>query len=113
MTVVDQKNGLDNFYEVIQQAAQNWGDKTALIFDDMNEKYSFNEVKERAEHYASILTGLGIKKGNKVALMMPHLSSFPFSLLGLGWIGGVTVPLNNRYQAFDAQNQINHSEATL
>jgi len=113
MSVVNQKNGLDNFYEVIQQAAQNWGDKTALIFDDTNEKYSFNEVKERAEHYASILTGLGIKKGDKVALMMPNISSFPFSWLGLGLIGGVTVPLNYRYQAFDAKYQINHSEAKL
>ncbi len=113
MTRTNQRTELDNVYQVMEQAANRWGDKTALIFDDTNEKYTFHEVKERAEHYASVLVGLGIEKGDKVVLMMPNVSSFPFSWLGLGLIGGVTIPLNYRYQAFDAKYQINHSEAKL
>lgn len=115
MVQVHAKEGLDlqNVEEVLTRAAEKWGDKTALIFDETSEKFSFNEVKERVEKFAALLQKLGIKHGDKVALMLPNVPEFPITWLATGLLGATTVPLNYRYQKFDASYVLEHSESKL
>lgn len=104
---------LPNIHNVLHHAVVNWGDKTAMIFDETNEVYSFAEVKEHAEKYAAVFQKLGVQIGDKVALMLQNVSAFPFSWLANGLIGATTVPLNYRYQIFDARYVLAHSETKL
>src|SRR5690625_4959337 len=104
---------LQNVHQVINRAAQKWGDKTAIIFDETEETFSFNEVKDHAEDLAALFIELGIEKQDKVALMLPNVSAFPLSWLALGLIGAVAVPLNYRYQSFDATYLLKHSESKV
>src|SRR5690625_3551930 len=104
---------LQNVHQVINRAAQKWGDKTAIIFDETEETFSFNEVKDHAEDLAALFIELGINKQDKVALMLPNVSAFPLSWLALGLIGAVAVPLNYRYQSFDATYLLKHSESKV
>src|SRR5699024_9082257 len=104
---------LKNIQNVLDRASNNWGDKTAIIYDETHEQYSFHDVKIMSEKYAAILSKLGINKNDKVAIMLPNIPSFTFSWLATGIIGAVTVPLNYRYQKFDASYVIEHSESKL
>lgn len=113
MTLDKVMSDFPNILNVLSFAADNWGDKTAIIFDETNEDYSFNEVKAYAEKYAVIFRKLGIQPGDKVALMLENVSAFPFSWLANGLIGATTVPLNYRYQIFDARYVLAHSESKL
>lgn len=102
-----------NFQEVLTRAATRWGGKTSLIFDETNESYTFEEVKAKAYDYATVLEKLGVKKSDKVGLMLQNVSAFPFTWLAIGLLGATAVPLNYRYQSFDAKYVIEHSEAKL
>ncbi|MFD2131837.1 AMP-binding protein [Pseudogracilibacillus auburnensis] len=104
---------IKNVHHLIIRAAEKWGNKTALLFDETEESFSFHEVKKNAEHMASILTKLGINTGDKVAIMLQNVPEFPFTWLASGLIGAVTVPLNYRYQTFDASYIIHHSESKV
>jgi len=104
---------LKNVKEVVDRAAKKWGDKTALIFDETKQRFSFKEVKHKVEQFAAMLKELGIKEKDKVALMLPNVPEFPFTWLATGLLGATTVPLNYRYQNFDASYVLEHSESKL
>lgn len=106
-------NSLNTVREVLENASQKWPNKTALLFDAVDLSYTFSEVKENAENYAAVFKQVGVNKGDKVALMLPNTQHFPFSWLGLGLLGSVTVPLNTRYQETDAAYVIDNSESKL
>lgn len=103
----------NTFYDVLNNAADKWPDKPALIFDYPKNEITYSELKKLTEKMALVLKSYDIKKGDKVAVMLPNILEFPVSWLGLGLIGGVIVPLNTRYQKFDAAYLLEHSEAKL
>lgn len=78
---------LKNVKEVVDRAAKKWGDKTALIFDETKQRFSFKEVKHKVEQFAAMLKELGIKEKDKVALMLPNVPEFPFTWLATGLLG--------------------------
>lgn len=104
---------MQTIHEVLVRGEERWGNKTALIFDAINESFTFKEVKKKAEEIAVVFEIMGIKPGDKVSLMVPNIPSFPFSWLALGLIGAVMVPMNTRYQLFDAAYLMEHSESKV
>jgi long-chain acyl-CoA synthetase len=46
---------------------------------------------------ASLQKRLGVKKGDRIALMLPNLLQFPIALLGIWKAGGIAIPLNPTY----------------
>jgi long-chain acyl-CoA synthetase len=67
-------------------------DKIALIFD--NKSFSYQQLDELANRVANGLRGLGIKKGDRVALFLPNIPEFVISYLGILKIGAVVVSVN-------------------
>ena len=55
---------------------------------------SYAELDEMTSRYARGFAGLGIGRGDHVAMMMPNCPEFLFALWGLGKLGAVAVPLN-------------------
>jgi crotonobetaine/carnitine-CoA ligase len=54
---------------------------------------------------------LGVKKGDRVCLMLPNTPEFIYSWFGLAKIGAAMVPINTSFKATEAQYVVNHSEA--
>jgi crotonobetaine/carnitine-CoA ligase len=55
---------------------------------------SYAELDEMTSRYANGFAGLGIGRGDHVAMMLPNCPEFLFALWGLGKLGAVAVPLN-------------------
>jgi carnitine-CoA ligase len=68
------------------------GDRTWLIFGD--QRYSYAQAHDLSNRYANGFRGLGIRKGDHVAVMMANCPEFIWTIWGLGKLGAVTVPLN-------------------
>ncbi|MHA6250747.1 AMP-binding protein [Oceanobacillus sp. CAU 1775] len=102
-----------NFLELVEEAANQWGDKYGLIFDETDEKITFNEINARVKELSAILSNQGIVQGNKVALMLPNVPEFPLTWLAIGSIGATMIPMNIRYQFFDASYVLSNSETSL
>lgn len=83
---------------------------TAYI--SMGSKISFTELKTQAIAFAAWLQHNGFKKGDKLAIMLPNLLSYPVCLFGTWLAGGVVSNTNPLYTAAELQHQLSDSEAT-
>lgn len=63
-----------------------------------NRVYTYQEMDEEANRVAGGLQSLGVKKGDRVALMLPNIPEFVFSFFGIQKIGAVAVPFNTMYK---------------
>ena len=76
-------------------------------------RLSYHELNQRANQTAHLLKGLGIKKGDRVALLMLNCPAYLELFFGLAKIGAVTVPLNIRLIADELAYIIRDSGSRL
>jgi long-chain acyl-CoA synthetase len=67
-------------------------DKTALIFEDKS--FTYKQLDQSANRVANGLRGLGIKKGDRIALFVPNIPEFIISYVGILKVGAVAVSVN-------------------
>jgi fatty-acyl-CoA synthase len=68
--------------------------KVCLI--DRGQRHTYEEVYGESNRLANALRGLGIRKGDRVALLSKDRKEFVLAYVGLSKIGAVMVPLNHR-----------------
>ena len=91
--------GFNFAYDVIDRLAADKPDKLAMVWcnDEGREKFiTFAELKRESDRAASMLLGLGVKKGDPVMLILKRHYEFWFCFLGLCKIGAVAVPATNQ-----------------
>lgn len=97
--------------EVLTRTAGKFGNITGLIF--MGKKISFNELERLVNRFARALTDLGVKEGDKVALLLPNLPQTFIADYAIHRIGAVTVPLNPLYTERELEYQLNDSDSSI
>ncbi|MGL4487644.1 MAG: long-chain-fatty-acid--CoA ligase FadD [Yersinia sp. (in: enterobacteria)] len=96
--------------EMFERAALRYADKPAFI--NMGEMMTFRQLEERSRDFAAYLQqGLGLQKGDRVALMMPNLLQYPIALFGILRAGMVVVNVNPLYTPRELEHQLNDSGA--
>lgn len=91
-------------FDVVDFLAKKNPDKTALIYvaDDMSEKrFTFAEIKKYSNMTANYFRSMGIKKGDKVMLVLKRHYQFWFSIIALHKIGAVVIPATNQLVQHD------------
>lgn len=66
--------------------------RTALIFE--GRRISYAELNELVNKLASLLVKLGVKRGDKVGILLRNCPEYAVSLFGIIKAGGIAVPLN-------------------
>jgi long-chain acyl-CoA synthetase len=80
---------------------------------NMGEVMTFRKLEERSRAFAAYLQqGLGLQKGDRVALMMPNLLQYPVALFGILRAGMVVVNVNPLYTPRELEHQLNDSGAS-
>lgn len=100
-----------NFYEMIRENALRYSKKTVIFIDD--KKISNLEFLNSVDKFARFLVHSGIKKEDKVALIVPNSLEFLIAFFATSKIGAVIVPINNMLKAEEYQYILNDSEASL
>ncbi|WP_284036214.1 long-chain fatty acid--CoA ligase [Neobacillus sp. 114] len=70
--------------------------KAAIIDDKTKETWTYEELNARASNTAANLQNMGVKKGDRVALLAPNHICYFDLLFACGKIGAIFVPLNWR-----------------
>lgn len=96
---------------VLEEMARKYPDHTALIFKDT--KLTFREYNEAADRFAAALQGLGVRKGDRVAVHLPNVPQFPIAYYAILRIGGIVVPCNPIYTARELKYQLKDSGAEV
>ena len=90
---VEEKSVVDTFNETTDQ----WKDKTALVF--YGRKMSFKEVRDQVDRFATALHDMGVKKGDKIALLLLNSPQFVIAYMGALKAGATLTAISPVYVA--------------
>ncbi|ABD25913.1 AMP-dependent synthetase and ligase [Novosphingobium aromaticivorans DSM 12444] len=97
--------------DLLLRAADLHAERTALALPGV--AVSYRELRDGAFRVARALIGLGIARGEHVALLMPNSVEFAEALFGIMLAGCVAVPLNARHRAAEIGYIIDNSQARI
>ena len=91
--------------EVLQDAIRSFSDRPA--FTNMGVTLSYAEVDELSSRFAAYLLGeLKLKKGDRVAIMMPNCLQYPIATFGVLRAGLTVVNVNPMYTVRELRHQL-------
>jgi long-chain acyl-CoA synthetase len=93
---------LHGFFE---RVAREYAGNIATIF--FGEKTTYGQLDEQANRFAAGLQGLGVRQGDRVAIILPNCPQFMVALFGALKVGAVAMPLNPAYVARELKGQFN------
>jgi long-chain acyl-CoA synthetase len=97
--------------EVLQQCCRTFGELTA--YSNMGATMSYAELDRDSRDFGAYLQKtLGLRKGDRVAIMMPNLLQYPVALFGVLRAGLVVVNVNPQYTAAELEHQLKDSGAS-
>ena len=95
----------------LSEAAKSYKEKKALHF--MGKEISFQELYTEAKQMAHYLQLLGLKKGDRVAVMLPNCPQSVISYYATLLAGGIVVQTNPLYKERELEFQLNDAGATF
>jgi long-chain acyl-CoA synthetase len=104
---VEERSVVDTFNEVTDK----WKDKTALVF--YGRKMSYKELREQVDRFATALTDMGIKKGDKIALLLLNSPQFMIAYYGALKAGATLTAISPVYVSSEIKYQIEDSGARM
>ncbi|RTZ93412.1 MAG: acyl-CoA synthetase, partial [Deltaproteobacteria bacterium] len=102
---------MSSIRELFEKSAERRPDKVFFVFK--NESKTYKEFLETVNRVANGFLSLGIRKGDKIAILLPNCFEFPYTWLAANMIGAVMVPVNTRFVASEIAYILNHSEARM
>jgi acyl-CoA synthetase (AMP-forming)/AMP-acid ligase II len=84
-------------------------DRPAVIFE--GKRYSFSQLNERVNRLANALSRMGVKKGDRVALLQVNCAQCVETYFAVARLGAVYLPLNYRAKEEELEYMLNFADA--
>ena len=97
-------------FDVVDEIGRKYPEKLAMlhIAEDMTERrFSFKDIKEASSQAANYFKSLGIKKGDRVLLVLKRNYQFWIAILGLHKLGAIAIPATNQLVVHDYEYRFN------
>lgn len=95
----------------LDDAAANFGDRKAIIFQNLT--LSYKNLKDKAETFAAALRGHGLKSGDRVAIMLPNLPQTVIAFWGALKAGATVVMTNPLYMEKELTHHFSDSKPKI
>lgn len=95
--------------EIFDRSCERFADRTA--FSNFKTTMSYVELDRQTRNFAAFLQQQGLKKGDRIALMMPNILQYPVALFGALRAGLVVVNTNPMYTPRELKHQLLDSGA--
>ncbi len=92
-------------YDWLERAAREWGDRPGLVF--LNCRWTFRELKEKVDRFATAMNGLGVAQGTPVAIHLPNLPQTVVAFFAVQRLGAQAVMTNPLYTPREIEHQWN------
>jgi long-chain acyl-CoA synthetase len=97
--------------DMLADSARRYANNPA--FESFGKKLTYAEVEKASLAVASWLQAQGLKKGDRVAVMMPNVMANPVAMFGILRGGFTVVNVNPLYTARELEHQLNDSGAKI
>lgn len=117
LTAIDFNNE-DSFnfaFDIIDNIGRKSPDKRAMVHIDRDKTeriFTYKDIKEHSSQAANYFKSLGIKKGDKVMLVLKRHYQFWFAILGLHKLGAVAIPATNLLMEHDFEYRFKAANVT-
>ena len=91
-------------FDLVDALAEKDPEKLAMLHisrDKTERRFTFKDLKKASNQCANYFKSLGIKKGDRVMLVLKRHYQFWFAMLGLNKLGAVAIPATNQLQEHD------------
>ncbi|MBR2896627.1 MAG: AMP-binding protein, partial [Oscillospiraceae bacterium] len=91
-------------FDIVDALAKREPDKLAMLHiskDKTERRLTFNDMKRHSNQCANYFKNLGIKKGDRVMLVLKRHYQFWFAILALHKLGAIAIPATNQLQVHD------------
>ncbi len=100
-----------NLARLMEDAAQNFADRPALICE--NQRINYQQLNCSVNAIAHLLKQKGLTKGDKVAVMLANIPEFVYCYFAAAKLGAVAVPLNTATTAYELSYLLENSDAKV
>ena len=97
-------------FDIVDGIAEKYPDKLAMLHLDKfkNERrFTFKDIKRASNQVANYFTSLGIKRGDRVMLVLKRHYQFWFCMVALHKLGAVAIPATNQLKEHDFEYRYN------
>ncbi len=94
---------------LMEESFTKYADRTAYSF--MGKDVSYRETDRLSKAFAAYLQGLGLSKGDRVAVMMPNCPQYPIAVAAILRAGLILVNVNPLYTPRELEHQLKDSGA--
>ncbi len=97
-------------FDIVDELADREPNKLAMmhVSRDLSERrITFMDLKRESSRCANYFKAMGIKKGDKVMLVLKRHYQFWYAMLGLNKIGAIGIPATNQLQEHDFEYRFN------
>ena len=91
-------------FDVVDAIAKKDPDKLAMLHiskDKVERRFTFKDMKRASAQCANYFKALGIKKGDRVMLVLKRHYQFWYAMIALHKLGAIAIPATNQLQAHD------------
>ncbi len=100
-------------FDCVDAIAAKYPDKLAMLHLDHNRaerRFTFEDMSRASGRAANYFKALGIRRGDRVMLVLKRHYQFWFAILGLHKLGAVAIPATNQLQEHDFTYRFNAAE---
>ncbi len=91
-------------FDLVDALADREPEKLAMLHiskDKTERRFTFKDIKKASARCANYFKSLGIKKGDRVMLVLKRHYQFWFAMIGLNKLGAIAIPATNQLQEHD------------
>jgi long-chain acyl-CoA synthetase len=97
----------ESLVQLMEESFQKYATRPAYAF--MGKEVTFGETDSLSRAFAAYLQGLGLAKGDRVAIMMPNCPQYPVTVAAVLRAGFVVVNVNPLYTPRELEHQLKDS----
>lgn len=100
----------ENLVEVLESAVAKYSNQAAFV--NFGSSFTYREISEKSSKFAAFLQcQMGLKQGDKLAIMLPNVLQFPIAFFGAMKAGVTVTNVNPLYTPRELQAQLDNSDA--
>lgn len=104
-------------FDIVDKWAKRQPNKLALFAVDRNGEnprpYNFRDMSRASNRFANVLKRLGLRKGDRVFLMLPRIPEWYVTMVGMIKLGVIPMPATTQCTSKDIEYRINTSKSDM
>jgi len=97
---------------LFNESVKNFPNEKSLVFVG-EENYTYQQLGNDVERLASLLSNMGVTKGDKVAILSTNMPNWGVAFFAVSITGGIVVPILPDFHDNEIKTIIEHSEAKI